>query len=140
MGLAGERTGEIAATIGAGVEALHDSTTRFVPAAVLGVVAPVVVFGVVAVLDPWSTLILAFTGPMLVLLLAVIGGRTRALTERRFDELGWLSAFYLDMVRGLGTLKAFRRRRTAPRPSRTSAGASATPRWRCCAPPSRRRS
>jgi thiol reductant ABC exporter CydD subunit len=108
-GLAGERTGEVAATIGAGVEALHDYTTRFVPAAALGVLGPATVFVTVTVLDPWSSLILAFAGPMLVLLLAVIGGRTRALTRRRFDELGWLSAFYLDMVRGLGTLKAFRR-------------------------------
>jgi thiol reductant ABC exporter CydD subunit len=108
-GLADERTGEIAATVGAGVEGLHDYATRFVPAAALGLIAPAIVFAAVAVLDPWTTLILAFTGPMLVLLLAVIGQRTRALTRRRFDELGWLSAFYLDMVRGLGTLKAFGR-------------------------------
>jgi thiol reductant ABC exporter CydD subunit len=105
-GLSRERTGEVAATIGSGVEALHDYTTRFVPAAALGIAAPAVVFVAIAVLDPWTTLILAFTGPMLVLLLAVIGRRTRSLTQRRFDELGWLSAFYLDMVRGLGTLKA----------------------------------
>jgi ABC-type transport system involved in cytochrome bd biosynthesis fused ATPase/permease subunit len=83
--------------------------TRFVPAAVLAVVSPLIVFAAVLLLDPWTTLILLFTGPMLVLLLAVIGGRTRVLTQRRFDELGWLGAFYLDMVRGLGTLKAFRR-------------------------------
>jgi thiol reductant ABC exporter CydD subunit len=108
-GLSRERTGEVAATIGSGVEALHDYTTRFVPAAALGIAAPAVVFVAIAVLDPWTTLILAFTGPMLVLLLAVIGRRTRSLTQRRFDELGWLSAFYLDMVRGLGTLKAFGR-------------------------------
>ncbi len=63
----------------------------------------------IGVLDPWTTLVLLFTGPMLVLLLAVIGRRTQALTRRRFEELGWLSAFYLDMIRGLGTLKAFRR-------------------------------
>lgn len=108
-GLSDERTGEVASTVGAGVESLHDYVTRFVPAATLGVLSPLVVFVAVLVLDPWTTLILLFTGPMLVLLLAVIGGRTRALTQRRFDELGWLSAFYLDMVRGLGTLKAFRR-------------------------------
>ncbi|HEY6532903.1 MAG TPA: thiol reductant ABC exporter subunit CydD [Acidimicrobiales bacterium] len=108
-GLALERTGEVAATIGTGVEALHEYTTRFVPAAALGIAGPAIVFVAIAVLDPWTTLILAFTGPMLVLLLAVIGRRTRALTQRRFDELGWLSAFYLDMVRGLATLKAFGR-------------------------------
>ena len=111
VGLGDERTGEVASTIGAGVEALHDYVTRFVPAAALAVASPLLVGATVAVLDPWTTLILLFTGPMLVLLLAVIGGRTRELTRRRFDELGWLSAFYLDMVRGLGTLKAFGRSR-----------------------------
>ena len=108
-GLSDERTGEVASTIGQGVEALHDYVTRFVPAAALAVVAPLLVGAAVAVLDPWTTLILLFTGPMLVLLLVVIGGRTRTLTRRRFDELGWLSSFYLDMIRGLGTLKAFGR-------------------------------
>ena len=107
--LSDERSGEVATTIGAGVDALHDYVTRFVPAAASGVAAPLLVGLAVLVLDPWTTLILLFTGPMLVLLLAVIGGRTRALTRRRFDELGWLSAFYLDMIRGLGTLKAFGR-------------------------------
>ena len=110
-GLSGERTGDVASTIGQGVESLHDYVTRFVPAAALAVVAPLLVGLAVAVLDPWTTLILLFTGPMLVLLLVVIGGRTRALTRRRFDELGWLSSFYLDMIRGLGTLKAFGRSR-----------------------------
>jgi thiol reductant ABC exporter CydD subunit len=110
-GLGRERTGEVAGTVGAGVDALHDHVTRFVPAAAMAVVGPVLVFVAIAVLDPWTTLILLFTGPMLILLLAVIGRRTRALTERRFDELGWLSAFYLDMIRGLPTLKAFRRSR-----------------------------
>ena len=108
-GLARERVGEIAATVGTGVDELHAYAARFVPATAMAVAGPVVVFVAVAVLDPWSTLILLFTGPMLVLLLAVIGSRTAALTRRRFDELGWLSAFYLDMIRGLATLKAFRR-------------------------------
>ena len=63
----------------------------------------------VLVIDPPTTLILLFTGPMLVLLLAMIGGRTRAITARRFGELGWLSAFFLDMLRGLPTLKLFGR-------------------------------
>lgn len=110
-GMSGERVGEVSATIGDGVEALHDYVTKYVPAAALGLVGPLLVFATILVLDPWTTLILLFTGPMLVLLLAVIGGRTRALTRHRLDELGWLSAFYLDMIRGLGTLKAFGRSR-----------------------------
>jgi thiol reductant ABC exporter CydD subunit len=110
-GLAHERVGEVATTIGAGVEELDAYVARFAPAAAMALVGPVVVFATIAVLDPWTTAILLFTGPMLVLLLAVIGSRTKALTRRRFDELGWLGAFYLDMIRGLATLKAFRRSR-----------------------------
>jgi ATP-binding cassette, subfamily C, bacterial CydD len=108
-GLIRERDGEVATVIGAGVESLHEYVTRFVPAASLAVVGPALVFVAIAVLDPWTTLILLFTGPMLVLLLAVIGGRTQHLTRRRFAELGRLSALYLDMIRGLPTLKAFGR-------------------------------
>jgi thiol reductant ABC exporter CydD subunit len=108
-GLAHERVGEVSSTIGTGVDELDGYVTRFVPAAALAVIGPLVVFATIAWLDPWTTVILLFAGPMLVLLLAVIGSRTRALTERRFEQLGWLSAFYLDMIRGLATLKAFRR-------------------------------
>ena len=108
-GLDQERVGEVAATVGTGVDSLDAYLTAFLPAAALAVVVPALVFVTIGVLDPWSTLILVFTGPMLVLLLAVIGGRTRALTQRRFQELGWLSSFSLDMIRGLATLKAFRR-------------------------------
>lgn len=108
-GLQANATGEVSSTIGAGVEALDDYTTKFLPAVVMAVIGPVLIFAVIAVMDPWTTPILLFTGPMLVLLLAVIGRRTADLTRRRFDELGWLSSFYLDMIGGLGTLKAFGR-------------------------------
>ncbi len=110
-GMAREQVGEVSTTLGEGVEALREYVTRFVPAAALGLIGPALVFAAIAILDPWTTLILLFAGPMLILLLAVIGGRTRELTQRRFDELGWLSAFYLDMIRGLATLKAFGRSR-----------------------------
>lgn len=114
-GVQRDSTGEVASTLGAGVEALDDYTTKFLPAAVMAVIGPVLIFGVIAVLDPWTTPILLFTGPMLVLLLAVIGRGTAELTRRRFDELGWLSAFYLDMVGGLGTLKGFGRAKEGAR-------------------------
>ncbi len=108
-GLDDERTGEVTAALGAGVDSLDGYTTAFLPAAALSAVVPIGVLVTIGLLDPWTTLVLFFAGPMLILLLAVIGGRTRVLTERRFEELGWLSSFYLDMIRGLATLKAFGR-------------------------------
>ena len=48
---------------------------------------PVLVVLFVAVVDPLSAVVLVVTGPVLVLLLALIGGRAKQLTERRFLEL-----------------------------------------------------
>ena len=44
-----------------------------------------------------------------MLLLALIGGQTRELTARRFNEMSWMSAHFLDMLQGLPTLKMFGR-------------------------------
>ena len=64
---------------------------------------------VVALVDPPTALVLVVTGPVLVLLLAFIGSRTRAVSRRRFAELRWMSGYFLDMVRGIATLKMFGR-------------------------------
>jgi len=95
--------------LGPGVDALDDYVTKFLPSRFVAGVIPVVVFLTIGILDPWSLLVLVFAGPMLILLLAVIGSRTRELSEQRFRELGWLRSFYLDMVRGIPTLKVFGR-------------------------------
>ena len=47
----------------------------------------------------------------MLLFLALIGSRARAITERRFLELGWMSASFLDLLQGLPTLKMFGRSR-----------------------------
>jgi len=102
-------TGIDSTLLGPGVDSLDDYITKYLPARSLATVIPLVVFLTIGVLDPWTLLILLFAGPMLILLLAVIGSRTRALADERFRELGWLRSFYLDMVRGIPTLKVFGR-------------------------------
>jgi ATP-binding cassette subfamily C protein CydD len=74
-------------------------------------VVPAFVALIVFVLDPPTVLILIFTGPVLVLFLALIGSRAKEITERRFLELRWMSAFFLDILQGLATLKIFARSR-----------------------------
>ena len=54
-------------------------------------------------LDPWSVPILLIAGPVLVLLLGLIGRRVRDLAERRERELAWMNAHFLDVLRGLPT-------------------------------------
>jgi ATP-binding cassette, subfamily C, bacterial CydD len=105
----GERSGELAHTVVEGVEALDEYVTQYQTARLLAALVPALVFLVVLWLDPLSALILVVAGPLLVLLLAVIGSRTKELSERRFEELRWMSAHFLDMLQGLPTLKMFGR-------------------------------
>jgi ATP-binding cassette subfamily C protein CydD len=104
-----ERSGELASVVGNGMDAIDAYVTSFEPARLLAVAVPVFVLLVVFFVDPPTTLVLLFTGPILVLLLATIGSRARSITERRFVELRWLSAFFLDMLQGIATLKMFGR-------------------------------
>jgi ATP-binding cassette, subfamily C, bacterial CydD len=107
----GERSGDLSSTLVDGVEILDDYLTQFLLSRYLAVLVPVFVCLVVLALDPWSTLILLVAGPFLLLLLALIGGQTKMITERRFLELSWMSAFFLDILQGLATLKSFGRSR-----------------------------
>jgi ATP-binding cassette subfamily C protein CydD len=106
-----ERSGELTHTLGEGVEALDEYLSEYQPARLLAGLIPLLVLAFVLVLDPLTALVLLFAGPMLVLLLAIIGARTRDCEQRRFRELGWMSSHFLDMVQGLATLKLFGRSR-----------------------------
>jgi ATP-binding cassette subfamily C protein CydD len=107
--LSQERSGEVGGLLVGGLETIEEYVTSYLPARWLAMIVPLLVLAVVALLDPPSVLVLLFTGPLLVLLLVVIGGRTRAVTERRFLEMRTLSAFFLDILRGLPTLRMFGR-------------------------------
>jgi ATP-binding cassette subfamily C protein CydD len=104
-----ERSGEITSVVVNGMTAIETFVASYQPARLLAIAVPLLVIAVVLLLDPPTTLVLLLTGPVLVLLLAMIGSRTGAASARRFAELRWLSAFFLDMLQGISTLKAFGR-------------------------------
>ncbi len=107
--VARERSGMFAGVLTHGLEAIETSVAVFQPARALAVIVPVLVLVVVTVLDPPTVLVLLITGPVLVLLLGFIGSRANAISERRFAELRWMSALFLDLLQGLATLKAYGR-------------------------------
>ncbi|MEZ4597118.1 MAG: ABC transporter transmembrane domain-containing protein [Chloroflexota bacterium] len=107
--LTGERTGELVTALGSGMDDVDAWATGYRTARGLAVVVPVLVVLVVAALDPPTAVVLILTGPVLILLLAVIGSRTRAIGARRAAELRWLGGFFLDMLQGLATLRMFGR-------------------------------
>jgi ATP-binding cassette subfamily C protein CydD len=103
------RSGELATLMGQGVEELDEYMASYQPARWLALVVPLIVALVVLALDPLSVFVLLLTGPALVLFLILIGSRAKELTDRRFRELNWMSAQFLDFLRGLATLKMFGR-------------------------------
>ncbi len=107
----GERSGELVNALVEGVEVLDEYITVYQPARLLARLVPLLIFVVVFILDPLTTLVLLFTGPLLILLLALIGSSVKDLAQRRFRELSWLSAYFLDVLQGLATLKLFGRSR-----------------------------
>jgi len=105
----GERAGDLVHVVTQGVESLDEYITQYLPARLLAGLVPTLAFLLIALLDPWTLPILLFTGPLLLVLLALIGGNARELTRRREGELSWMSAHFLDMLQGLATLKMFGR-------------------------------
>jgi ATP-binding cassette subfamily C protein CydD len=72
-------------------------------------VVPLAVAGWVASIDPLSALIMLLTLPLVPLFMWLIGRYTEQRTRERWDALRNLSTHFLDVVRGLPTLRAFNR-------------------------------
>ena len=104
-----QQSGELVSIATAGLDDIGEFVRVYQPLRVLAVLVPAMVVLVVLVLDPLSAAVLLATGPVLVLLLALIGSRTKDIAERRLNELTWLSAYFLDLLHGLPTLKMFGR-------------------------------
>jgi thiol reductant ABC exporter CydD subunit len=109
LSLDGTEAGEIAATAVQGVDGLEAYFARYLPQVVLAVVVPLAVLGWVAVLDPVSAGILLLTLPLVPVFMWLIGRYTEERTRERWVALRLLSAHFLDVVRGLPTLRAFNR-------------------------------
>jgi thiol reductant ABC exporter CydD subunit len=107
--LAGERTGELASCAVQGIDALQAYFAGYLPQLVLAALVPLAVLGWTATIDPLSAGILALTVPILIGFMVLIGKGARAQTRRRWQALSLLSAHFLDVVRGLPTLRAHRR-------------------------------
>lgn len=108
-GLEDLRTGEVAISASSGLDALDPYFARFLPQLVLAaVVSPAIVVWV-AFHDLVSALIMVLTVPLIPLFGALIGKAAAERTQRRLAALSRMSSHFLDVVRGLATLRAYRR-------------------------------
>jgi ATP-binding cassette subfamily C protein CydD len=109
--LSGQRPGEITTLATSGLDALDAYFARYLPALVLACLVPLAVLARVAAADWLSGLVIAVTLPLIPVFAILIGGYTKARTQRQWQLLARLGGHFLDVVEGLPTLKAFGRAR-----------------------------
>jgi thiol reductant ABC exporter CydD subunit len=97
---------ELAAVAVQGIEGLEGYFARYLPQVVLAGVVPLLVVVWVAVIDPVSALIMLLTLPLVPVFMWLIGSYTEKRTRERWEALRDLSTHFLDVVRGLPTLRA----------------------------------
>ncbi len=107
--LDGVESAEVASVAVAGREALEHAYARYQPQMVLAVVVPVAVLLLAAVIDPISAAVMLLTLPLVPVFMWLIGRYTERRADERRRALARLAAHFLDVVRGLPTLRAFNR-------------------------------
>ncbi|MDB5369630.1 MAG: thiol reductant exporter subunit CydD [Roseomonas sp.] len=109
-GPADERpVGERAALVVDRIEALDGYFSRWLPAAALAMIGPLMIALAVAVVDPLSGIIMLAAGAMVPVAMALTGIGAALASRRQFDALQALSGRFLDRMRGLPQLVLFRR-------------------------------
>ncbi len=100
---------ELAAVAVQGIEGLEGYFARYLPQVVLASVVPLLVIAWVAVVDLEAAVIMLLTLPLVPVFMWLIGSYTEERTRERWQALAQLSCRFLDVVRGLPTLRAFGR-------------------------------
>jgi ATP-binding cassette subfamily C protein CydD len=109
--LDGTESGEIAASAVQGVDALEAYFARYLPQLVLAAFVPIAVLAWVAAIDLLSAGVMLLTLPLVPVFMWLIGRYTEERTREHWHALRLLSTHFLDVVRGLPTLRAFNRSR-----------------------------
>jgi thiol reductant ABC exporter CydD subunit len=109
--LDGVDAAEIAAAGVQGVEGLAAYFGRYLPQVVLACVVPLAVLGWVAAVDLTSALVMLLTLPLVPVFMWLIGRYTEERTRERWLALRLLSTHFLDVARGLPTLRMLNRSR-----------------------------
>ncbi|ANZ36278.1 hypothetical protein BBK82_09585 [Lentzea guizhouensis] len=105
----GTRAGEVATLVTRGVHDVTPYVTGYLPQQVLAVAVPIAVVIRLAFADLTAALTILVTLPLVPVFGALVGAHTRERTARQWDALATLGGHFLDVVKGIGTLRAFGR-------------------------------
>ena len=105
----GTQTSEVTTAAVTGVDALEATFARYLPQVVLAAVVPTVVLAIVVSIDPLAAGVMVLTLPLVPVFMWLVGRQTARKARARWRALALLSNHFLDVVRGLPTLRAFNR-------------------------------
>ena len=100
---------DVATAAVAGVDALEATFARYLPQLVLAAVVPIAVIAFAVLIDPLTAGLMLLTLPLVPAFMWLVGRHTERRTRERWETLARLSTHFLDVVRGLPTLRAYNR-------------------------------
>jgi ATP-binding cassette subfamily C protein CydCD len=103
--LSNEQTGELAGVITEGVEEIDSYFSQYLPQLALAVLLPPLFLIFIFPIDVLSGMIMLLTAPLIPLFMVLIGNMAEKVTQSKWESLRRMSAFFLDIIQGLPTLK-----------------------------------
>ena len=101
----GERSGELINTAVEGIESLDAYFSQYLPQLVLAALVPLTILLFIFPLDLLSGFVLLLTAPLIPVFMLLIGNLADSLTKKQWQSLSRMSAYFLDVLQGLTTLK-----------------------------------
>jgi ATP-binding cassette subfamily C protein CydD len=107
--LARKKMAEVNILATSGLDAIDPYFSKYLPQLVYtAIITPVFVL-LIWLADPLSGVVLLVTLPLIPLFMILIGWATNAVQQSQLDTLNRLSSHFLEVLRGLTTLRVFRR-------------------------------
>lgn len=110
-GEAQARSGELVNLATEGIDALEVYFSQYLPQIALAALIPLTILIFVFPSDSLSGIVLLVTAPLLPIFMYLIGSAAEALTRKQWQGLSRMSAYFLDVLQGLTTLKSLGRSR-----------------------------
>ena len=105
----GQSSGALASTVMEQVEGLHDFYAFYLPQLALSAMIPAAILAFIFPHSWAAGALLLATAPLIPLFMILVGMGAESISQKHFQALARMSAYFLDVLQGLSTLKLFDR-------------------------------